>query len=153
MSQQDPYAPPAAQVLDPAGSAAPIRKWRILAWGALLFVVPAIVYVTSGIFDSKATIQGMEVDDLVVAISSFVLYLVFMNSLPNRHFRQLLAVFCTALLLDILFSAAFFLFLMIRVKEPGGEIISSPNLLRSLLTCLLAYGTWYLTSRRREEWL
>ena len=148
MTRQDPYTPPDASVAELVNPEAPVRWGRILAWGALVFAVTAVVYVISGFLNSSHKIYGIEGDDMIVSTASFVLYSLFLRGTFRRQFLQLSAVFLAAFLFDLAFSAVVKLLLMAMADEPFGDLVSFPDLAWSAVVCLLAYAVWYVSARK-----
>jgi hypothetical protein len=147
VTHQDPYAPPSAAVSERVHSGVPIRWGRILAWGALLFIVTVTIYVVSGFLYSEHKIYGFKVDDIIASLASFILYFLFLRTTLRRQFLQLAAVFLAFFLFGLAFSVAVNLLLMAMVDQPFGDLVSFVKLAWSVAVCLLAYAAWYVLAR------
>ena len=149
MTTEDPYSAPLAAVEDPVASQRPPRWWRVIAWGALVFVVGSAIHFIGGLTMGNWEIYGDTIEEAIVnarwtrrivaSAAVFVLYLVFLHGTPRRHFLQLMGVFVVAQLVDLP--------LTIAMTASFENLVSFSALAINLLVCLLAYAAWYLSGR------
>lgn len=119
MTGHDPYLAPETVVSDAINPAAPIRWGWIIAWGLLVFLVKAVIYVTSGFIMSTHEVYGIEVDDMIACTAIFLLYSIFLRTISSRHFQQISAVFVVVILFDLALSIAVNRFFLVWAGLPN----------------------------------
>lgn len=144
--RKDPYAAPTSRVGEVTPPPPPVRIGRILVWGMLIFVSAMAIYLVSGFTMANWEIYGSTMEQAVVNarwvrrivawVVGYGLYLMFLRGTTGRHLLQALAVFIVVQFIDVVTS--------ILVFKVYDDFFDWAGMGRSLLICLLAYGTWFL---------
>ena len=147
--RKNPYAAPSSRVGEVTPPPPPVRIGRILAWGVLIFVVVMAIYFISGLTVTNWEIYGQTMEQaavnarwvrrIVAWVVGYGLYLMFLRGTTGRHLLQVLAVFLVVQSIDIVTTV-----LVFKVYD---DLFDWAGMGRSLLICLLAYGTWFLFLR------
>jgi hypothetical protein len=155
MNDKNPYTPPSSNVKSQGDAAGASYKWRrAVAWLLLLFFVPQMLGLLSGLTMTHWEIYGETIQEAIdnartvrriaIGVAAYLLYLFFLKGVPHNRIIHVVILFFAVEFI----GAVTDLFLW---GMPLKEVIRWPFLLRHVLVVVMALGTAALLWRKPDS--